>query len=165
MKVSFTLIHRYLRRGKLSIALELLVNSKTNRINSEFQYDKNHAWYCVGDIFYRQSHFREAKDAFKRSLYFRIDDIEALTAIGNCYDELGRPKLAERYFRRALGHCKPAIQNVDHFSIKFNLANALFDQNRIQEAILLYRQLSKAPESIKLKAKKNEALAKLRLKK
>jgi len=82
-------------------------------------------------------------------------------AVGNCYDEQNRPKLAERYFRRALGVSHP-IKPADRASITFNLANALFDQGRWDDAIELYMQLIKGHVSIRPGARKNLDLARRR---
>jgi tetratricopeptide (TPR) repeat protein len=158
-KDPFTRIHTLLRQGKLSTAFDLLLDVNTQQINGAFRFDRNHAWYCVGDILYRQSLFDEAKNAFKKSIRTRPDDEQGLMAIGDCYDELNKPKLAERYYRRALS--VPAADNKGgrRFAIILNLANALFDQGRMTEAIKFYKKLADAPVLIKRKAKKNLALA------
>lgn len=159
VKDPFVRVHSLMKQGRLSTALRMLLNSETNMINDAFRLDKNHAWYCVGDIFFRQKNFEAAKNAFKRSVDYRPDDEDALEAVGNCYDELKRPKLAERYFRRALDVSTHTIKASERAAITFNLANALFDQGRLDEAIELYKQLTTGHVSIRKSAKKNLALA------
>jgi tetratricopeptide (TPR) repeat protein len=163
----FSRIHKLLRQGKLAIALNSLRDAYTGQIKDAFRFDRNHAWYCVGDVLYRQKKFDESRDAFKRSLRTRPDDVQALMAIGNCYDALRKPKFAGRYFARALNafdqdkeRAKPKRE-----AIILNLANALFDQGYLTEAIKLYKKLDKAPLEIRTKAKKNLALAENHIKK
>lgn len=59
-------------------------------------------------------------------------------ALGNCEDELNKPKAAESCFRRALKYC----EDQNRTAIRFNLANSLLDQERQAEAIELYEQIS-----------------------
>lgn len=152
----FAKIHELLRRGKLSIALNLLIDASTNQIEDVFRFNRNHAWYCVGDVLYRQSKFDESKGAFKKSLRRRPEDVQALMAIGNCYDELKMPKFAERYFARALNVLNQNKEKARprREAIMLNLANALFDQRRMTEAIKVYKKLGRAPLDIRRKAKK-----------
>lgn len=154
----FAVVHSLLRRGRLTAALALLLKPGAMAINEPYRSDLNHAWYCVGDIFFRQKKYDDAKNAFKRAVVFRPDDESALEAIGNCYNEQRRPKLAERFFRQALG-VPHSINPDERAEIKFNLANALFDQGRLDEAIQVYRQLIRGPVSIRKSAAKNLDLA------
>jgi tetratricopeptide (TPR) repeat protein len=84
-------------------------------------------------------------------------------AIGDCYDELNRPKFAERYYRHALSVLTTDNKGDRRFAITLNLANSLFDQGRMTEAIKFYIKLADAPALIKRKAKRNLALAELNL--
>lgn len=156
-KNPFVKIHDLLRGGSLSAALNLLYSPETGQINEKFLIDRNHAWYTAGDIFFRQHKFLEAISAFQKSLRTRPDDVDALMAIGNCYDELKRPKLAERYFRRALDLNESGEEQT--CQVLFNLANALFDQRRFKEAAELYQKLERAPLDLRRKARKNYLLA------
>jgi tetratricopeptide (TPR) repeat protein len=97
-------------------ALRRLIDLPTCRLRKHFRIDCNHAWYCVGDILFKQRMIEEARDAFKKSLRTRADDIDALMAVGNCYDELQRPKIAERYFQKALD-LFPRTKNMKRQSI------------------------------------------------
>jgi tetratricopeptide (TPR) repeat protein len=158
-KDPFIRIHALLRQGKLSTAFSLLLDANTKRINGAFRFDRNHAWYCVGDILYRQDQFDEAKNAFKRSIRICPDDAQGLMAIGDCYDELKKPKFAERYYRRALSLSTRDKTGDRRYAITLNLANSLFDQGRMAEAIKFYKKLTEAPATIKHRAKSNLALA------
>lgn len=155
----FARVHSLLRQGELSAALGLLCDQDRKQIGDVFRVDRNHAWYCVGDILYRQGRINEAKDAFKKSVRTRSDDVQALMAIGNCYDQLKKPKLAERYFSRALSFCNRRNSGDKRNEILFNLANSLFDQGRMDEAIRTYKKLNRAPLELRRKAKRNLALA------
>lgn len=83
------------------------------------------------------------KTRSKKSLRTRQDDVQALIGIGNCYDELKKPMFAERYFSRAFTTLDNSADKseADRETIIFNLANAIFDQGRMIEAIKFYEQL------------------------
>jgi tetratricopeptide (TPR) repeat protein len=135
-------VYALTRRNRLSSALGLLISPVTQNINTEYRDDLNHAWYCVGDICFKMGNFQDAKDAFRRALSFRKHDFDALHALGNCYAELGRPVLAERNFRRALLNAS-AVDASRRADLKFNVANALLDQRRFDNAIKILRLLVK----------------------
>ncbi len=61
-------------------------------------------------------------------------DSQTWMALGNCHDELNKPKAAEECFRRALQYCS----GKDRDGICFNLANSLLDQERFEDAMELY---------------------------
>lgn len=155
----FAKIYALTKQRKLARALRLIVDPETHQLRDSVRFDRNHAWYCAGDILYKQNNLSEAREAFKKALRAWPDDIDALTAIGNCYDESHRPKLAERYFRRAL--LVPTIKRnkEKRQSIMLNLGNSLFDQQRFVEACKCYRKLLGAPAEIGVRAKKNLAIA------
>ncbi len=151
----FLQIHQLVKAGRFDSALKLIYSKSENRIKRDFRIDSNHAWYCVGDIFFKKKLYQQAKVAFKKALRSRPLDREAIMAVGNCYDQLARPKLAERYFRSALASPEAYSDKVNPDSIRFNLANSLLDQGRLSEAAELYRILSKSPTEIGALAKKN----------
>ena len=155
----FAKIYILIKQRKLARVLRLIIDPKTNQLRDSVRFDRNHAWYCAGDIFYKQNNLNEAKEAFKKALRAWPDDIDALTTIGNCYDELRRPKLAERYFRRALLVPATKLDKEKRQSIMLNIGNSLFDQHRFTEACKFYRNLLDAPAEIGVRAKKNLALA------
>lgn len=150
-----------MREKKWSSALRMLLDVHTGALSENFLDDKNHAWYCIGDIYFRQEKYALAKQSFKKSVSYRCSDDEALMAIGNCYDALKRPRLAERYFRKALS---VSLSAKSRAKATFNLANSLLDQARFDEAITLFEQLIKDHVSIRSSAKKNLMFAQSRRK-
>ncbi|UOD33428.1 tetratricopeptide repeat protein [Massilia violaceinigra] len=85
-------------------------------------------------------------------------------AIGKCYDALKRPKLAERYFRKALSVPARTLSAKSRAHATYNLANSLLDQARLDEAITLFEQLTTDHVSIRSSAKKTLMFAQSRLK-
>jgi tetratricopeptide (TPR) repeat protein len=149
---SFDLVHSLIRRRRYAIALGMLLNAGSGRIRVEFVWDRNHAWYCVGEIAFRQDNFVRAVNAFKNAFANGNTDVASLLAIGNCYDQMSRPALAERYFRRALA-LTPSRD--DAATATYNLANALFDQRRYSEAMIFYKEVSRRRDEIGAKARRN----------
>ena len=96
----------------------------------------NHGAYKRGCVLFKNGAFDKAKLAFEEALEYWPKDSQAWMALGNCEDELNKPKLAEASFRRALQYCEE-----NRSAIRFNLANSLFDQERYIEAIKLYEQI------------------------
>jgi tetratricopeptide (TPR) repeat protein len=152
----FALIHELTREGRFAEAIFLLLDARTGRINNHFAGDMNHAWYCVADSMFRLGDIRGSITAFKKALAFNPDDVECLLAIANCYDALRRPKLAERYLRKALV-LKPKGRN--KAAVLLNLGNALMDQLRWSDAIDCLNPLSKRKDDIGIAARKNRVLA------
>jgi Flp pilus assembly protein TadD len=99
--------------------------------------DLNHEAYRRGYSLFKDRDFTKARDAFGEALDYWPKDSQAWMALGNCEDELGDPKAAERSFRKALLCCND--KNIT--AIRFNLANSLLDQERYHEAIDLYAQV------------------------
>ncbi|GAB2874649.1 hypothetical protein GCM10027277_49850 [Pseudoduganella ginsengisoli] len=155
----FVRIYELCNQGKLGAALRILIDPATCRLRKKFRFDCNHAWYCVGDILFKQRKIEEAGNAFKKSLRTRLDDIDALMAVGNCYDELRRPRIAERYFQRALD-LSPQIKNKKRQSIMLNLGNSIFDQGQFGRAAGIYKQLLRVRGEIGIRARKNLSIAK-----
>ena len=86
------------------------------------------------------------------------EDWQAMWALGNCHSELKKPKKAERCFRDALELASTEARP----KLIFNLGNALFDQQRFQEAIAVYHKLPAGHDLVR-QAKNNIALAQARL--
>lgn len=95
MSDQFDEVQKMQRAGKGNAALSMLINKKTRRINKAYSADLNHAWYLVGSVFYKQEEFGDALLAFRKSYRHWKEDVAAIRAIGNCYSELGNPKIAE----------------------------------------------------------------------
>lgn len=149
----FDKIYALTRKRRYANALNALLE-RENKINKRYASDKsdeNHSWYIVGEIFYKKRKYKDALRAFRRAITAWSKDGEAMWAMGNCYSELGRPSIAERYFQKSLRHAK----NNHRATIRYNLGNALFDQGRYGEAIKQYKKISRKEEKIYKLARKN----------
>jgi tetratricopeptide (TPR) repeat protein len=93
--------------------------------------------YRRGDTHYRAHRYRAALQEFALALELCPEDSDTWWAIGNCHSELGRPRLAERAFRRALRRSETENRG----ALMYNLANAVFDQGRFASASRLYRRM------------------------
>lgn len=133
-------------------ALNILFDAKANQLRKQFRQDVNHSWYVLGDIFYKKQNHIEAIKCFKKALNTRFDDAQALWAIADAYSELAKPKLAERYYRKATQYAK---ENEDLMNLTYNLGNALFDQKRYDEAISCYEKIDGSVPDLYALAQKN----------
>lgn len=149
----FEKVYALVKQGLYGSALDLLYNNQTQKLNPQYKFDTNHAWYNVGDVFYRQGEYQRAIGAFKKALRTRVDDVDALWAVGNCYADMNRPKLAERYFRKAI------VFAPDKWVLIYNLGNSLFDQGKYQDAMGLYMKIPPSETDLFSAAKKNIQLA------
>lgn len=94
----------------------------------------NHAAYGRGCEHYQATNYYMAANSFVESLEYWPEDPQAWMALGNCFDEIGKPKKAEYCYRRSV-ELSPVK---DKPKVQYNLANSLFDQDRFEEAISLY---------------------------
>lgn len=138
MTDEYNFIYEEIRKQQYDEAINLLFDTSNNSLREQFNKDANHSWYLLGDIFYKKESYSEAINFFKRSLRTRADDVQALWAVANAYSELARPKLAERYFRKAIQYAK---RSEDLMGLTYDLGNALFDQKRYEEAISCYLKI------------------------
>lgn len=152
-KKHFSMLHRLLREADFRHALNLLIDRGSGRIRPPFTCDLNHAWYVHGLIRFRQGRYREALYSFDKAYKYARSDWQALMAAANCYDQLGRPRLAERRLRKAVGLQPKSAE------LRYNLANALLDLGRHSEAIGEYREAQRLPGKVKRAARKNEQVA------
>ena len=114
----------------------------------------NHQAYKSGCALFRGGNYSKAKVAFEQALSYWPKDSQAWLALGNCHDQLSKPKVAEECFRRALQYCS----GKDRDGICFNLANSLLDQERFEDAMELYEVIP--PQSnLYVKAQRNLSLA------
>lgn len=151
----FLRIYALRRRRRFSAALRQLVDVESLRLRLPFRREANHAWYCAGDVAYLLGQIPFAISAFRRALRSRPDDVQALWAMGNCYSDLGRARMAERCFRRAL-----ALSGDSDLRLLFNLANALLDQGKYGLALNMYREVKRRSTGpLRAAAKKNSELA------
>ena len=118
----------------------------------------NHEAYKRGCTLFHDENYHKAKLAFEEALSYWPKDSQAWMALGNCEDELNKPKASESCFRRALKYCEDKNRN----AIRFNLANSLLDQERHGEAIELYEQIP-GDNDVYAQAQRNLSIAKLSL--
>lgn len=161
MKLAYAPIYELIRVGEYDLVVDRIVDINSGRLKKPFLQDANHAWYCVGDACFKAGRFLEAVVAFRRALKADPEDVMCFIALGNSYDAMGRPKLAERMLRRAL---VMRLDQNDRASILLNLGNALYDQNRYKDAIEEYEIIMDRKDQIGERARKNIALAKLKCK-
>lgn len=154
MNDPFLDIHELLHKGNLKIALETLYNKKNGDIYKKYKSDENHAWYIIGDIFFKSGNYEMAVHSFKRALESREDDIEAYCALANSYSAMNRPEKSAYALLAAL---KYAPQNP---TINYNLGNAYFDMGRYREALEHYNKITLQHEEIYGMAQKNITKAK-----
>lgn len=151
----FDEVYRAKKLGKLNQALKLLVNDQTNGLRSPFKAFANHSWYIVGDVFFLKKDYKKAIKAFKKALRTEAEDYQALWAVANCYSYLKKPVFAERYLRKAIQLAPKEKRE----SLRYDLGNALFDQQNYEGAIHFYRSISKRDHVLSKMAKKNIAVA------
>lgn len=155
----FSQIYKLKEEGKYRLALSKLVDNKTGRVKSPYTEDKNHAWYTIGDIFFKSRKYYEAIRAFQKAHKYWTDDVEALWAIANCYSELGKPWLAKYYLIKAI-----AI-NGKKDELRYNLGNALFDMEEYEDAVREYKKVGKNNKKLCMLAASNIEKAKRKIKK
>ena len=119
--------------------------------------DKNHEAYGRGAKLFDQGSYSLAKNEFTVAIDYWPEDPEAWMALGNCFDELKKPKKAEECFKKALLYCSKEKEP----DLLFNLANSLFDQMRYEEAIAIYQKVS-AQSPVYAAAKNNMERARKR---
>jgi len=120
----------------------------------------NNAHYQAGDDLYKAGKYQEALEEFKKALKALPTDSDSAWAIASCYSDLGKPDLAEDYYKFALKHCPEEEKN----DLIYNIGNALFDQMKYKEAIRLYENIPKQHHTYKM-AKKNIRVAKRKIEK
>jgi len=120
--------------------------------------DPNHVAYVRGDKKFKEGRFAEAARYFHVALEEWPEDWQAMDALGNSYSEMKKPRKAEQWFRHAIA-IAPTERQPD---LIYNLGNALFDQERFDEAIAMYSQIPRGHKTWQF-AEKNIALSKRRL--
>ncbi|WP_093178193.1 tetratricopeptide repeat protein [Variovorax sp. YR266] len=150
---SFDLVHGLLKTGKARQVRRCLVDARTGRLRQAYAWDANHAWYCVGNAEFDLENYGEAVAAYRRAYKADPHDAQSLWAIGNCYDAMKRPKLAERVLRKALQ--LEGVRSKDEAALLVNLGNALFDQKRFLEAAAAYFPVSGRRDQLGRKARLN----------
>jgi tetratricopeptide (TPR) repeat protein len=155
----FAHIHAHFRANRLKTVIKLIVD-RAGRLRPEFRVDANHAWYCVGDAYFRLGDYPSARDGFSKALRSQPDDIDALVAIANCYDALSKPRYAAHYLWRAINEARlQRIPSQEFSKVAFNLGNALSDLGRYGEAVDVYRQIKSGSRDLLRAAARNRDLA------
>jgi tetratricopeptide (TPR) repeat protein len=152
-QLAFDEVRVMVKRKRYSAAVRKILDVESQRLRTEFRFDANHSWYFVGDLYTKMDDHKAAIPAFRRALRNWPMDVDALWAIGDCYTSLGSPRFSERYYRRAYALRKGSAELI------YNLANTLLDQNRFDEAILMYRKIRKGSIKLHELAQKNLAIA------
>jgi Flp pilus assembly protein TadD len=116
--------------------------------------EANHQAYCQGCEHFKSGRFSQAKQAVNEAISYWPEDGEAWMALGNCFDELGKPLKAEECYRSALQYVDEARKQ----DVLFNQGNSLFDLAEFDKAIAIYQQVS-AQSAVYPKAQRNMALA------
>ena len=122
------------------------------------QRDRNHEAYVKGNALYQTGRFSQASKFFLTASAEDATDYQALWALGNCHAERKKPRKAEDNFRRALALC----DDTHRAALMFNLANALFDQQRYAEALEVYSVIPSG-HPLSKKARRNALLANSRI--
>ena len=156
---NISLIKNFIKHKKLDKALSLILDKSSGEILDLYKYDKWVAWYNLGNIYLEKGDIKNALQSYRTSNNYK-NCTNTEWAIGNCYSDLGRTKLAERFFKKAL-----AKSNNDS-KLLYNLANALFDQKRYGEAISVYNKvinIKSIPSYLFKRANKNISNARYNL--
>lgn len=109
--------------------------------------------------FYEQGlkDFREGREEravvhLKKALETDLSNDGACLYLGIIYQGIGNTSLAEEYYVRGR-----EIQGMDYQNLSFNLANLYANQQRFDEADLIYDQLIKTPGALRAPALLNRA--------
>lgn len=129
---AFDYVHQLMRERKWSKALSELYDVNSGRIRKKYADDYNHAWYLIGDIYYKTRHFAQAAKAFRIAIKRWPDDFQAMMAIANCYSEMRAPRWSAYYLKKAI-HIQP-----HNAKLLYNLGNAYFDLGKYDAAIKVY---------------------------
>lgn len=112
------------------------------------------ACYAEADALYRSGQLARAVKLFRNALALAPGDVDTLWALGDCYSELGKPRRAELFYRKARAGAAWERRG----DLLYNIANALLDQRRPVSAIRLYRLVPRSAGSY-AQARKNQARA------
>ena len=147
---------RYTRLCRKRYVSELPTMKRyTEKSSSPESSELNHSYYKEGCDHFRQGNFKRASKAFSAALEYWPEDGQAWLALGNCYDELNKPKRAEECYRNSLKYSEAKDASGAHY----NLGNSLYDQERFDEAIEHYSIVSGQSE-VYWPAQRNMARAK-----
>ena len=132
MKTEFNKIKKLIKKNNYKKAYSLLYNKETKRINPPFNQDLYTSWYLIGEVYYQQEKLSKALNAFKKSIKHKKKNLDSNWMIGNCYLNLNKPKLAERYYIKAM-----RLSKNDPLLLS-DIGDAFYDQKEYPEAIKYY---------------------------
>lgn len=124
------------------------------RLRESIDVALNIELYSEADACFRAGRFRDALRLFKQAARADSLDNDCWFAIGSCLDALRRPSRAERAYLKALSLAPPG----DHPALFFNIGNALFDQQRFEDAVTWYARVP-AGHEVFARAECNRRLA------
>lgn len=84
------------------------------------------ACYAEADALYRSGQLARARKLFRNALALAPGDVDTLWALGDCYSELGKPRRAELFYRKA----RAGAAWEQRGDLLYNIANTLLDQRR-----------------------------------
>jgi tetratricopeptide (TPR) repeat protein len=117
-------------------------------------WERHLTHYREADALYRKGQIKKARTLFLSALALAPNDADTLWALGSCWSELGNPRVAQRYFRRA----RTRADWKDRGDLLYNMANALLDQGRPTAALAFYKRVPRSAQAYLL-AKRNVLLA------
>lgn len=136
----FEEIHEMLRRGKLPDVLGCILDQSTWTVLAPYDVDLNHAWYVVGDVFFRERQYAHSIRAFERAIEEWPEDIDAYLALANAHTESHDPREACRILLRA-----HELASGDD-RVTYNLGNAYFDLGEFSKANFYYEEAYKSSD-------------------
>ena len=101
------------------------------------------ASYAEADALYRAGEVLSALEKFRNALQLAPGDVDTLWALGDCYSDLGRPRKAENFYRKA----RIGVGRKRRGDLVYNIANALLDQCRPAAALRFYQQVPRTAGS------------------
>lgn len=148
----FEEVYSLTKQGCYEAAISLLYQPHTDTIVERFSDDQNHAWYLLGDLFYKKKDLEQSKHCFRKALDYWPEDVDAYLGLANILHEQGNYDNAVTTLRQALGFLADP-------RLIYNYANLLFDQHRYTEAIQEYKRIDDSHPRLLDLAKKNRRRA------
>ena len=95
----FDALHELLKKDR-SAALEQLLDPASCSIKEPYAEDLNHAWYMVGDIYFKQGEFSLALESFLKASLKQSESAALFYNLGNALFDQGKFGEALCYFKR-----------------------------------------------------------------
>jgi tetratricopeptide (TPR) repeat protein len=152
----FSTVNLLFRQAKYECVILEILHPEKNTLRHKFRPHAHFAWYYVADTLFTMGDFDKAIHAYRRALTVFPNDLDSLCGVAGCYSELNRPWMAEKYYRKAI---LSGARGVKKYEIKYNLANAIFDQCRYADSEILFKKLSLRKDEVGLLSRKNLLVA------